>query len=972
MRPILSNTSNTLTLDAGDAWTTTPNTTSEYVAVRSGDAIIVISRERIHWLEESTSTVGWSFFQRAESVLDIRRGTRMMPTTHNFYGADNQTWNGIGTDLGSGGNIGYFSGGFSRVRQGVSPTDTRLPMDGTVANELVVVSGSVDSATADTLTDAGVFTGKDFSPPPYNYRMENPTEKGSEYIVTIIAGDGYKQTRRIASNSDDTLTLEEDWGVVPSAGDLFEVYEIVAMPEAINPSQGYTGNWNNKAATADDGRGFGREYRSTFVVERLAADSDWNRADQRQLNKDVAGVDEHGKLGRYLIPRLREAVDAVGNGGNPDVDTVLAALEAHNGSPEFGRYLIDPVTETTIAGEMEFLKELIDDLATAIYGDEFSGTAVGTPTSLAALNLVQHAIDSAAGSPAGRYAQAYSGDYFNGTDWRVVVRDAFSDTIDELEGIPADQPRPEETYAHPLSGLYPSLVFEPTLLGNRGTWEQIVEAGPVVLGEFIFPLGQSGFIDSAGNPDPHFDSLHSIWAEWRFVPMLHIAEDLAIDADGDVDNDGVLDGFEKWYFGSNSPAPTDDYDTDGADLQDEFLNGLDPTEADTDGDGMPDGFELANACLNQPQARDSAEDADTDGLDNLGEYTAGADPCDPDTDSDTVEDGDDTNPVDPYVCQDVDTDTCDDCAVLGQPDPSDDGTDTDADGACDAGDPDDDDDTVLDGDDTDPLNKFVCQDVDTDTCDDCSVTGGPPDTADDGPDNEPDGLCDAGDPDDDNDTVLDGDDTDPLDKFVCQDVDTDTCDDCSVTGGPPDTADDGPDNESDGLCDAGDPNDDNDTVLDVDDNCPLVDNEDQANSDTDSHGDACDNCLLADNEDQANTDEDLESGGASVVGDSLGDACDDDDDNDGFDDDVETYLPTERLDNCPGSPPGPGGDAWPLDVDITRDVSVTGDVFNYVGRIGATPGDPMWWQRLDLDDSGDLSVTGDVFMYVGRIGSTCT
>jgi len=650
MRPILSNTSDTLTLDT--AWTTILDSTSEYVAVRSGDDIVVISHESAFWLEETTSMLGWSFFQRAESILDIRRGTRMMPSTHNFLAADNQAFNGIGTDLGPGtGNIGYWSGGFSRVRQGASPTDTRLPMDGTAANELVVVGGTVNSATASTLTSGGAFTGEDFSPPPFNFRMDNPTQKGSEYIVTITAGDGYKQTRRIASNTDDTLTLEEDWGVVPSPGDLFEVYEIVAMPEAINPTQGYTGSWNNKAATADDNnagsgdeaRGFGRQHRSTFIMERLAADSAWSRADQRQLNKDVAGLDPNGQLGPYLIPRLREAVDAVGNGGNPQVDTVLAALEAHNGSPDFGRHFVDPVADTTTAGEMTFLNELVNRLASAIYGDELSGTAVDmpmgstdpadAPTGIApALSLVQHAIDAAAGSPAGRYVQKYSGDYFNGADWRVVVRDTLSATIDDLGGIPSDSPRPEDTYAHPLSSLHSHLVFDPVPMGNRGTWEQIVEVGPVVLGEFIFPLGQSGLIDSWTNPDPHFDSLHQIWGEWRFVPMLHIAEDLATDPDGDVDNDGVLDGFERWYFESTSPQPADDTDGDGASLLDEFLNGLDPTEADTDGDGMADGFEVASACLN-PQARDSTGDPDGDGLDNLTEYTGGTDPCSPEPDA---------------------------------------------------------------------------------------------------------------------------------------------------------------------------------------------------------------------------------------------------------------------------------------------------------------------------------------------------
>ena len=40
------------------------------------------------------------------------------------------------------------------------------------------------------------------------------------------------------------------------------------------------------------------------------------------------------------------------------------------------------------------------------------------------------------------------------------------------------------------------------------------------------------------------------------------------------------------------------------------------------------------------------------------------------------------------------------------------------------------------------------------------------------------------------------------------------------------------------------------------------------------------------------------SPGASVVADGLGDACDDDDDNDRDCDDLETCLPTEPLDNC--------------------------------------------------------------------------
>jgi hypothetical protein len=133
--------------------------------------------------------------------------------------------------------------------------------------------------------------------------------------------------------------------------------------------------------------------------------------------------------------------------------------------------------------------------------------------------------------------------------------------------------------------------------------------------------------------------------------------------------------------------------------------------------------------------------------------------------------------------------------------------------------------------------------------------------------------------------------------------------------------------------DACDDDDDNDTVLDGDDNCPTVANPGQEDFEPDGIGNACDHS-----------------------------------DGDGFLDAVELYLGTDPLAACPDDDTD---DAWPLDIDMSSDLSVTGDVFNCRGRIGATPSDPEWWQRLDLDMSGDISVTGDVFMYRGRTGETC-
>lgn len=595
VRPITAATATTLTVSP--AWTTTPTAASTYVAVRPGNEMIAIASDSPVWMEESTAVLGFAQYQRAETVLDVRAGVRLIPSTHNFYAADNKAHNGIGTASGAGGNIGYWSSGFSRKRQG--GLDPRLPMDGSVPNPLVVYSGTVDSATATSVTaTAPVFGASDLSPPGYNYRYLNPTDQGSEYVVAIVTGTGAKQTRRIASNTSDSMVLESAFGVVPDAGDTFEVYEIVGMPESINPVEGYSANWNNKAATADEGDNFGRQFRHIYLLERLDAENQWDRAKQRQLNKDVAGFEGRGDFGRYLIPRLRQAVDAVGNGGNPLVDTVLAALEAHQAAPFLGRGFIDPVYDTFARGELTFLNNLVNKLALDILTDELTG-AVSVPTGGRALNVVQHAIDSAAGDVAGSYVQQYSGDYFNGGGWETVVRDSLS----SLSGsIPANGARPINNYRHPLRDAFIALnnsaaaallEFEPTLAGNRGTYQQIVEVGPTVKGEFIFPLGQVGLVTGSlggvTSVDPDFTTLHPIWRDWRFAPMLRVSADLSGGGTGDTDSDGVLDGYERWYFGSLARRANDDGDGDKLKLVDEFLRGSDPTLADTDGDGIPDG-----------------------------------------------------------------------------------------------------------------------------------------------------------------------------------------------------------------------------------------------------------------------------------------------------------------------------------------------------------------------------------------------
>src|SRR5262249_42479111 len=137
-----------------------------------------------------------------------------------------------------------------------------------------------------------------------------------------------------------------------------------------------------------------------------------------------------------------------------------------------------------------------------------------------------------------------------------------------------------------------------------------------------------------------------------------------------------------------------------------------------------------------------------------------------------------------------------------------DGLDSDNDGICDVGDTCNDADgdhvgTGINGNsgcqtlanDTSDSNRFVCCNTDGDTCDDCASGTFSP--SQDGPG----GAECAGAVDTDGDGVSDPVDIAPTNPFLCEDVDADSCDDCSVTGGPPDTHNDGRDTNGDGICD---------------------------------------------------------------------------------------------------------------------------------------------------------------------------
>ena len=88
--------------------------------------------------------------------------------------------------------------------------------------------------------------------------------------------------------------------------------------------------------------------------------------------------------------------------------------------------------------------------------------------------------------------------------------------------------------------------------------------------------------------------------------------------------------------GSDPLDPSDggaDWDGDGLTNAEEQAQGTNMNNADSDGDGLPDGWEVNNG-LSPTNGGDANADPDGDGLTNAQEYAKGTNPNNSDTDGD--------------------------------------------------------------------------------------------------------------------------------------------------------------------------------------------------------------------------------------------------------------------------------------------------------------------------------------------------
>ncbi|WP_207689604.1 toxin TcdB middle/N-terminal domain-containing protein [Desulfonema limicola] len=104
---------------------------------------------------------------------------------------------------------------------------------------------------------------------------------------------------------------------------------------------------------------------------------------------------------------------------------------------------------------------------------------------------------------------------------------------------------------------------------------------------------------------------------------------IGMDPNADTDGDGLPDKWEIDNFGDLSHDGTADSDNDGLTDAEEYKYHTDPKKADSDDDGMPDGWEIEHGL--NPLEDNSSEDPDNDGYTNLEEYQGDSNPNDPES-----------------------------------------------------------------------------------------------------------------------------------------------------------------------------------------------------------------------------------------------------------------------------------------------------------------------------------------------------
>jgi len=284
------------------------------------------------------------------------------------------------------------------------------------------------------------------------------------------------------------------------------------MPKAINPSQGFMANWNNKPiadwpySEADWGEG----HRVKWIQELLAAGDDLTFEDMKTINMEA---------GYNHIPGmnfLHYLVEAASTSADPDVMDVFPYLDAWNhryndeiapNYPDNDATYDDPGLTIFNAWYGKIFDEVFDE----------AGVNGGTSTLI-------HVFDGEDSK------LPLTVDWLNGEDKNDVINRALKMAVVDLKAARGDD---ISTWLTPVritflwsQGALPTPRMHSM---NRGTYNQVVEMlknsryywlyKPPPRAENVIPPGQSGFLNYLGQYNHAYDQL-PLYDTWTYKPVL--------------------------------------------------------------------------------------------------------------------------------------------------------------------------------------------------------------------------------------------------------------------------------------------------------------------------------------------------------------------------------------------------------------------------------------------------------------------